>query len=64
VAAGILIWDEWPDAATLLGATCIVASGLVILHRETRRNLPAAQADFPVQEVTAAPGPAADHSRR
>jgi drug/metabolite transporter (DMT)-like permease len=33
---GIVLYDEWPDALTLLGAAIIVASGLYIWHRETR----------------------------
>lgn len=33
---GIVLYDEWPDAFTLLGAGLIVASGLYVWHRETR----------------------------
>ena len=33
---GIVLYDEWPDALTLLGAAIIVASGLYIWNRETR----------------------------
>jgi drug/metabolite transporter (DMT)-like permease len=33
---GIVLYDEWPDLLTLLGATIIVASGLYIWHRETQ----------------------------
>jgi len=38
---GIVLFDEWPDRLTILGATIIAASGLYIWHRETqlrRRN--------------------------
>lgn len=34
VAYGWLIWDEIPNARALAGATIIIASGLLILHRE------------------------------
>lgn len=33
---GALLFDEWPDGATLLGAAVIIASGLFILYRESR----------------------------
>lgn len=33
---GVVLYDEWPDALTFLGAGIIVASGLYIWHRETR----------------------------
>jgi drug/metabolite transporter (DMT)-like permease len=31
---GFLVWDELPDAWTVLGAAVMIASGLYILHRE------------------------------
>lgn len=34
---GYLIWGELPDAITLLGASIIIASGLYIIYRETRK---------------------------
>jgi drug/metabolite transporter (DMT)-like permease len=49
-AAGYLIWDEVPAPATWLGGGTIVASGLFILYRETRRHRAQPQADFPLQE--------------
>lgn len=33
---GIVLFDEWPDRLTILGATIIAASGLYIWHRETQ----------------------------
>lgn len=33
---GIILYDEWPDAFTLLGAAIIVIAGLYVWHRETR----------------------------
>ncbi|MBT6276132.1 MAG: DMT family transporter [Chromatiales bacterium] len=33
---GWLIWNELPDAATLLGAALVVCSGLYVIHREAR----------------------------
>lgn len=33
---GIVLYDEWPDLLTLVGAAIIVASGLYIWHRETQ----------------------------
>jgi len=33
---GIVLFDEWPDSLTLVGAAIIVASGLYIWHRETQ----------------------------
>ena len=38
---GVLIFNEWPDAPVWIGSSLIVASGLVSLWRETRRNRPA-----------------------
>jgi len=35
---GWLIWRDWPDAATWIGAVVIVGSGLFILYRETVRR--------------------------
>jgi drug/metabolite transporter (DMT)-like permease len=37
---GYLIWGELPDAITLLGASIIIASGLYIIYRETRKPGP------------------------
>lgn len=33
---GIVLYGEYPDALTILGATIIVAAGLYVWHRETR----------------------------
>lgn len=33
---GIVLYDEWPDLPTALGALVIVAAGLYVWHRETR----------------------------
>jgi drug/metabolite transporter (DMT)-like permease len=35
---GYLIWGELPDGITLLGASIIIASGLYIIYRETRKS--------------------------
>ncbi len=40
VLAGIVLFDEWPDAWTLAGSALIVATGLYTLHRERRRASP------------------------
>jgi len=54
-AAGFAIWDEVPKLNDMLGAAIIIASGLVILFRETRiRHRPQPQLDFPLQEVVGA----------
>jgi drug/metabolite transporter (DMT)-like permease len=37
-AYGYLIWSYRPDQWVMLGAGIVVASGLYILHRETRRH--------------------------
>ncbi len=34
---GFVVWGDLPDAITLAGAAIIVASGLYIVYRETRR---------------------------
>ena len=36
VAVGWLLFADWPSPRMLLGAAIIVASGLYVLHRETR----------------------------
>jgi drug/metabolite transporter (DMT)-like permease len=38
---GYAVWGDVPDSALLLGAVIVVASGLYILQRETRRAAPA-----------------------
>jgi len=35
---GIVLYDEWPDAPTVIGALVIVGAGLYVWHRETRAN--------------------------
>ncbi len=35
---GIVMFDHWPDALTLVGATLIIATGVVSLWRERRRS--------------------------
>jgi drug/metabolite transporter (DMT)-like permease len=37
---GIVLYGEWPDAATVVGALVIVAAGLYVWHRETRARRP------------------------
>ncbi len=34
---GFLVWGELPDGITLVGASIVIASGLYILYRETRK---------------------------
>lgn len=34
---GIVLYDEYPDALTILGASIIVGAGLYVWHRETRK---------------------------
>lgn len=34
---GYLVWGDWPEPLTLLGAFIVVAMGLFSLWRETRR---------------------------
>ncbi len=38
---GFVVWGDLPDAITLAGAAIIVASGLYIFYRETRKPAPA-----------------------
>ena len=38
VLFGLLLWGDAPGASVLIGAALIVASGLYILHRETKRR--------------------------
>lgn len=37
---GFLIWGELPDSITLAGASIVIASGLYIIYRETRKAHP------------------------
>ncbi|WP_264211564.1 DMT family transporter [Leisingera thetidis] len=37
---GVLIFSEWPDTAVWAGSSLIIASGLVSVWRETRRDRP------------------------
>ena len=39
ILAGVLLFDEWPDAWTLLGGAIVIATGLFTLHRERRLGL-------------------------
>lgn len=50
---GWVFWGDWPDAAVLVGAAIIIASGLLILLRETRRR--AAPAATPSAAPAAGP---------
>lgn len=54
VVWGALIFDEWPDLWTLAGAAVIIASGLYIVLRESRR---AGGSSRPVQRAEPRPGP-------
>lgn len=45
---GYLVWDQFPDAPVLIGATVVIASGLYILYRETVRRVAVVKA-APVQ---------------
>ncbi|MCG8376949.1 MAG: DMT family transporter, partial [Chlorobiales bacterium] len=49
--AGFVFWGEIPAANTWLGAAIIIASGLVILYRETVTSRRRAGMDFPIQEA-------------
>ncbi|MEM9148117.1 MAG: DMT family transporter [Pseudomonadota bacterium] len=46
IIVGYVIFSEWPDAMTLLGAAVIVCAGLYVWHRERVRQGPA---DLPPQ---------------
>jgi len=35
---GYLVWGELPDGITLIGAAIVIASGLYIIYRETRKT--------------------------
>ncbi|MEF3047416.1 DMT family transporter [Pseudotabrizicola sp. L79] len=37
---GIVLYDEWPDLPTLIGALVIVAAGVYVWHRETKGRQP------------------------
>jgi drug/metabolite transporter (DMT)-like permease len=37
---GIVLYDQWPDALTIIGALVIVGAGLYVWHRETRAARP------------------------
>ena len=37
---GIVLYGEWPDTATVIGALVIVAAGLYVWHRETQARRP------------------------
>lgn len=51
VAFGYVLWADLPDVWTLTGSAIVVASGLYILHRETRHGL----AGGPVPHAVAKP---------
>jgi drug/metabolite transporter (DMT)-like permease len=38
ILLGYLLWGELPDSITLLGASIVIASGLYIVYRETRKT--------------------------
>ena len=39
LALGYLIFSDWPDLVTLIGAGVVIASGLYLLYRERVRRL-------------------------
>jgi drug/metabolite transporter (DMT)-like permease len=45
VAFGFIVWGDLPTVNLLIGVALVVASGLYILHRETRRRHAAVAAD-------------------
>ena len=45
VSLDVLIWAQWPDGTTLIGATVIVISGVWLLRQEQRQAPPVAQSD-------------------
>jgi drug/metabolite transporter (DMT)-like permease len=42
-AFGFIIWRDWPDFWTWIGAAIIIGSGLYIFHRERSRNVTAVE---------------------
>jgi drug/metabolite transporter (DMT)-like permease len=54
---GLLVFGDWPDGPTMLGAALIVGSGLFTLYREHRlqRNLARAQAGGAVDKPSDSP---------
>ncbi|MGI9290287.1 MAG: DMT family transporter [Gammaproteobacteria bacterium] len=50
-AAGWLIWDEGMDLVTVFGALVIIASGLLLLYRESRGPGDVTPEDFAVQDA-------------
>ncbi len=46
---GVLVWNELPDALTMLGIAIITCSGLYVLHRERKRG---ARSDQDMAEMT------------
>jgi drug/metabolite transporter (DMT)-like permease len=44
---GILLFDQWPDGWTVIGALVIVSAGLYVWHRENRASAAAAAAARP-----------------
>src|SRR5690606_38392192 len=37
---GVLVWNDWPDLWTVLGAAIIVAGGIYIVEREPKKAPP------------------------
>jgi drug/metabolite transporter (DMT)-like permease len=38
LAAGIVVWGEWPDAVALAGIVIVTAAGVYTFHRERLRS--------------------------
>lgn len=57
VLSGWLLWRDVPDPTMLVGCGIVIASGLYILHRETVRRAPMAQAAAPATAVASATAP-------
>jgi drug/metabolite transporter (DMT)-like permease len=44
IVAGIVVFGDWPDAASLIGSAIVLAAGLYAINRERRRPVAARQA--------------------
>ncbi len=62
--AGFVFWGEVPDGFAWLGAAIITASGLFILHRETRARREPVGPTFPLQEAVGASAGEPGEARR
>jgi len=52
IVSGVLVFGDWPSAATLIGASLVVACGVYLALRERRARRPRSQRPTSIDETS------------